>query len=139
MNTPKKVAGLWIDHREALIVFLSATAEPVVEHIPSGVESQLRRYGVSPLDKPYEAQMVPDDDVREREFKGDLAKYYAAVAKALQPVSEILIIGPGEAKHELHKYLEKKHLGERVVGEEPADKMTRKQILERVHAHFAQA
>src|SRR6476620_9703475 len=71
----KTWAGLWIDHREAVIVFLSGNRQET-RRITSGVEKQLRRSGRSPSAAPFEAQMVPADDSREREYTGNLAHYY---------------------------------------------------------------
>ena len=55
-----KRAGLWIDHREAVIVVLSPEQEKTVR-IPSAVETQLRRSENS-SEGPFEAQQVPADE-----------------------------------------------------------------------------
>ena len=59
-------AGLWIDHREAVIVLVSDKGQET-KRVRSLVEKQLRRSGRSPSREPFEAQMVPADDSRERE------------------------------------------------------------------------
>jgi len=51
-------------------------------------------------------------------------------------VESILIIGPGEAKGELVKRLERDEIGGRIVGIETVDKMTNRQIAERVRQQF---
>ena len=55
---------------------------------------------------------------------------------AIQDVESILIIGPGEAKGELVKRLERDEIGGRIVGFETVDKMTDRQIAERVRQQF---
>ena len=50
----------------------------------------------------------------------------------------ILIFGPGEAKGELKKRLERNNLGGRIAGVETVDKMTDRQIAARVQQHFAE-
>ena len=74
----KTAAGLWIDHREAVIVLLSDKGQET-RRIKSRVEKQLRRSGRSPTKSPFEAQMVPADDSRERDYTGHLARYYDEV------------------------------------------------------------
>jgi len=59
----KTQAGMWIDHREANIVFLSQDGEET-KQISSNVEKQLRRSGASASDEPFEARRVPASDRR---------------------------------------------------------------------------
>ena len=131
----KNAVGLWIDHRKAVIVVVTDKGEET-RLIISKVEKQLRRSGDSPLKGPYEAQQVPLDDSREREFTGQLNIYYDAVIACIREADSILIFGPGEAKGELRKRLVKNRLGGRIVGVETVDKMTDRQIAARVRQHF---
>ena len=48
----------------------------------------------------------------------------------------ILLFGPGEAKGELKKRIERDKLGGRIVGVETVDKMTDRQIAAKVRQHF---
>jgi len=104
--------------------------------IISKVEKQLRRSGDSPLKGPYEAQQVPLDDSRQREFTGHLNIYYDAVIACIRDTEAILIFGPDEAKGELKKRLVKNKLGGRIVGVESVDKMTDRQIAAKVQQRF---
>ena len=55
----------------------------------------------------------------------------------MDDADKILIFGPGEAKIELEKELKKsKELSLKIVGVEPADKMTEKQIAAKVKKVF---
>jgi len=74
----KTQVGMWIDHREANIVFLSSAGEKT-RQIKSNVEKQLRRSGDSSSNGSYETQMVPASDQRERGYMGHLANYYEEV------------------------------------------------------------
>lgn len=74
----KNAVGLWIDHRKAVIVVVTYKGEET-KLIISKVEKQLRRSGDSPLKGPYEAQQVPLDDSREKDFTRHLNIYYDAV------------------------------------------------------------
>jgi hypothetical protein len=79
---------------------------------------------------------MPADDIRQRELTGHLNIYYEEVISCLRDVESILILGPGEAKGELRKRLEKDNLGRRIVGIETVDKMTDPQIVAQVREHF---
>lgn len=131
----KRAAGLWVDHRKAVIVVVTDKGEET-KLIISKVEKQLRRSGDSPLKGPYEAQQVPLEDSRQREFTGHLNIYYDAVIACIRDTEAILIFGPGEAKGELKKRLVKNKLGGRIVGVETVDKMTDRQIAAKVRQHF---
>jgi hypothetical protein len=131
----KSAVGLWIDHRKAVIVVVTDKGEET-KLIISKVEKQRRRSGDSPLKGPYEAQQVPLEDSRQREFTGHLTIYYDAVIACIRDAEAILIFGPGEAKGELKKRLVKNKLGGRIVGVETVDKMTDRQIASKVRKHF---
>src|SRR5689334_20899692 len=105
----KKTAGLWIDHRKAVVVVVTDEGEEV-KQISSGVEKQLRRADTSGSKKQYEPLQVPADDMREKALKGHLALYYDEVISFIRDAESILIFGPGEAKAELKKRLERDEL-----------------------------
>jgi len=131
----KTLAGLWIDHREAMVVILSDKGQET-RRIKSDVEKQLRRSGRSPSQAPFEAQLVPADDSREREYSGHLANYYDEVISCIRPAEAILLFGPGEAKSELRKRLQRNKLDLRISSLETSDKMTERQILQKVRRHY---
>ena len=128
--------GLWIDHRKAVVVAVNGK-EDTTTLIESKVEKQLRRTGDSPLKGSFEPTRVPADDSRQRALTGHLNVYYDEVIACLRDAESILIFGPGEAKNELKARLEGGQLDKRVVGVETTDKMTDRQIVAKVHQHFA--
>jgi hypothetical protein len=130
-----KQAGVWIDHRRAVIVILTDEGQET-RLVISKSERQLRRSGDSPLKGPFEPQLVPQDDRRERTFVKQLSVYYDAVIAWIRDAESILIFGPGEAKGELKAHLERDNLGGRIVGLETADKMTDRQITAKVRQRF---
>jgi hypothetical protein len=130
----KANAGLWIDHREAVIVVLSETGEETTR-IPSAVEKQLRRAG-DPSQGSFEDQQAPADDSRERAYSGHLNHYYDAIVSHLHDAGSILVIGPGEAKGELKKRFEHDKSHPHILALETADKMTEPQIVAKVRHHF---
>jgi hypothetical protein len=131
-------AGVWIDHRKAIIVGLTADGE-VTAVILSKVEKHLERGGDSPMKGKYEGLQVPADDSRQRALTGGLNIYYDAVIAALRDYGSVLVLGPGEAKQELHARMTKAKLGARVAAVETADKMTDRQIIAKVRNFFGAA
>ena len=128
--------GLWIDHRKAVVVTITETQEEIRLMI-SAVEKHGRRSVRSRHTGSFEAQQVPADDSRQRALTGHLNVFYDAVVASIREAESILIFGPGEAKGELKKRLERAGLGSRIVTVETADKMTDHQIASRVRDHFA--
>jgi hypothetical protein len=128
-------AGVWIDHRHAQIVGLTA-AGPVTVKILSRVEKHLERGGDSPMKGPYEALQVPADDSRQRALTGELNGYYDAVIAGLHDYGQVFVFGPGEAKGELHARLLKKKQGARVSAVETEGLLTDKQIVAKVREYF---
>ena len=131
----KTTVGLWIDHRKAVIVAVTDEGEEI-KLIISKVEKQPGRPGGIRSKTPYESQLVRADDSRQRELTGHLNIYYDAVIACIRDAESILIFGPGEAKGELKKRLERNKLSERIVGIETIDKMTDRQIAAKVRRYF---
>ncbi len=131
----KKRAGLWIDHRKAVIVLISGQKEEV-KIIQSNVEKQPGRFAGVRSTASHEAQQVQADDSREREFTYHLQRYYDQVIALVRDADAILIFGPGEAKGELRKRLEHDKPDGRVLAVETNDKMTDHEIAEKVHERF---
>ena len=123
----KKVIGLWIDHRETVIVILTDEGEET-RRLESNMEKHVRFSGG--------AQADTAEDMRDRRFTNHLNKYYDAVISHIREADSILIFGPGEAKGELKKRLESEELGGRIVGVETVDKMTDRQIAAKVRQRF---
>jgi stalled ribosome rescue protein Dom34 len=121
----KTAVGLWIDHRQAVIVSVAGNAENI-QRISSNVERHHRQSGTS----------APADDARQRELTEHLNSYYEEVVSRIRDAESILIFGPGEAKGELKARLENDKLGGRVVGIETSDKMTDPQIVAKVRGHY---
>ncbi len=130
----KTTKGLWIDHRKAVIITITDKGEEVKELI-SHVEKQPSRFEGVRSTTPYPAQLVPADDSQQRDLTGQLDKYYDEVISHLRDAELILIFGPGEAKGELAKRMEGSKLSGRIAGIETVDKMTDRQIAEKVRAY----
>jgi hypothetical protein len=120
----KTTVGLWIDHRKAVIVFVTGGDEEI-KLINSNVEHPHGQSGMS----------VRGDNGRQRELTGHLNSYYDEVISSLRNAGAILIMGPGEAKCELKKRIEITNLKGRIVDVETVDKMTDPQIVAKAREH----
>ena len=70
---------------------------------------------------------------------GHLANFYDEVVSCLRPAEAILLFGPGEAKGELRKRIERDKLDLRITNFETSDKMTERQISQKVRRHYLPA
>ena len=116
--------AVWIDHREAVIAAIAGEAETT-----SRVESKAEHSGTSRGDG-----VVKDE--RDRRFANHLRTYYDAVIAHLKDANGILVLGPGQVKHELESRIHDDGLGDRLVGVETADKMTDYQVAARARERF---
>jgi hypothetical protein len=122
-----KKAGLWIDHRKAVIVIVTEAGEEIKE-IPSNMEKNTRfTGGTASMDGSTE-------DVRDRQYGNHLNNFYDSVIAILRSADSIQIFGPGEAKGEFAKRLEHAGLKQHILAIETADKMTDRQIAAKVRA-----
>jgi hypothetical protein len=131
----KTTAGLWIDHRKAVIALLTEDGEETLE-IPSHVDKQPGRLAGVRSTAPYESQKLQADDRLQREFTGHLNHFYDEVIATVRDAESVLLFGPGEAKGELKKRLEHDKLGGHIIAVETADKMTDRQIAAKVREYF---
>lgn len=131
--------GLWIDHQKAVIVSLSKSG--VSTHsIPSGVEGRYRMSGGSRSKAAYGPQDIASEKRRDARHRHHLDRYYDEVISSVSDAQEVLILGPGEAKKELKKRMERlKALSKKIVGVEVSDKLTEKQLVSKVKVFFKHA
>jgi UPF0288 family protein (methanogenesis marker protein 3) len=126
----KKIAGLWIDHRKAVIVIVSEAGEQVRE-ITSNMEKHTRFTGGN-------ASMDGStEDVRDRQFGNHLNNFYEAVIAIIRGADSIQIFGPGEAKLELAKRLDHDGMKDCILSVETVDKMTDHQVAAKVREHYS--
>lgn len=125
--------GLWIDHRRAVIVTITDEGAKT-KVIKSNFEKHARAADPT-LKGPFKARQVPADDRHEREFHEHIKNYYNEIIKYIGN-AKILIFGPGEAKNELKKQMEKQKLTGRIAGVEKADKLTDNQIIAKACSFF---
>jgi hypothetical protein len=125
----KKEVGLWIDHRKAVVVVITDEGEEI-KKITSNMEKHVRFSGGTG------SEDGSSEDVRDRQFGNHLNNYYDEVLAVVRDANSIQIFGPGEAKGELEKRLEKAGIKAQILAIETVDKMTDRQIAAKVREHF---
>ncbi|HEU0295370.1 MAG TPA: hypothetical protein VFR47_21705 [Anaerolineales bacterium] len=126
----KKNIGLWIDHRKAVIAIVTEEGEEL-RKITSNMEKHVRFTGGTA------SEDGSTEDVRDRQFGNHLNSYYDEVIAVIRGANSIQIFGPGEAKGELEKRLEREGLKAHIFAIETVDKMTDRQISAKVRDHLA--
>jgi hypothetical protein len=126
----KKNIGLWIDHRKAVIVIITEEGEEL-KKITSNMEKHVHFTGGTA------SEDGSTEDVRDRQFGNHLNNYYDEVIAVIRDADSIQIFGPGEAKGELEKRLEREGLKAHLLVVETVDKMTDRQILAKVRDQLA--
>jgi len=116
-------AVVWIDHRSA--------------HIHSFNWDENEKVLLRHEDAPHKLHRKASGTPGSQHVHEDKT-YLSAVANALQPFEEILIVGPGLAKAELKKYLDTKapNVSDRVVGVEPMDHPSDGELLDFARRYF---
>ena len=132
----KKNTGLWIDHKEAIIVSIE-NGESVVHRVPSGAESHFKPSGGWKSGGTNVAQAVSNEHTAEESRKHQYHVFYQKVIELLDDSSKIAIFGPGEAKVELNKEIGKlKELHKKVTAVEPCERITENQLVAKVKEFF---
>ena len=115
-------AVVWIDHKEARIFHLhgEATDETTV------------------LAPQHHIHRHPKGRGEAREHPDDAHRFFGGVARTLDGVDAILIVGPSSAKLELFKYLRAhdRTPEARIIDIESADHPTDGEIVARARSHF---
>jgi stalled ribosome rescue protein Dom34 len=131
----KKLIGLWIDRKKAMIMILEDKKEKI-QQIQSNLEQNTRFRGGARAKTPYGAQFFAAEDQKDRHMGEMLKKYYEEVIANIRDAASILILGPGEAKYEFEKRLRHEHLMRKVAVIEAADKLTERQFAAKVRRYF---
>lgn len=129
----KNRAGVWIDHRRAVVVQMS-TDELRTTLFEAGTDRDARHHGGDAATVARAKHPGVAEDTQQRHFEGELEEFYQRVIVGFGDTPCIWIFGPGEARRELCARLERQGHANRVVAVESADKMTDAQVAAKVRA-----
>jgi hypothetical protein len=133
-----KQAGVWIDHKQAIVVLISGK-EKEIKKITFDIGQPIRAVAGSRSTKPYKPGEYIAEDTLQRKVENDRQNYYDDVIKSIRGAKGLLVLGPAEAKGEFVKRFRSKKLDGVTVDVETADKMTDRQIAAKVGLHFSPA
>jgi hypothetical protein len=122
-------AGIWLDHRRAVVVNFTTDGHRV-EKFQSGLRMILKDIdGNQPrslFGTKSKGARGPKPAPAE---KADINDFFERVVAAVQNADSIVLIGPGVAKSDLRKHLERHKLADRIVTFAPAERMSDKQLV----------
>jgi len=132
----KKLFGLWLDHEKAIIVSLMDESHKVI-HVESDIEGRFRLTGGSRSNTPWGIQSATSESKRDFRYSKHLNIYFQHIIDLLKEAKQIYIFGPGEAKFELKKKIEKNNMFlDKISDIETTDKLTEPQIVAKVKKYF---
>jgi len=131
----KNKAGVWIDHRKAVVVVITDDGEET-RQVDSGADRPFASAGGPGSKQPDRREGFVAESTQEHKFMNELNMFYDSVLTSLNGADSVLIIGPGEAKGEFQKRLKSKKFPAHIVELETADKMTDPQIASLVREHY---
>ncbi|MGO9358256.1 MAG: translational machinery protein [Xanthobacteraceae bacterium] len=115
-------AVVWVDHSQAKIFHVGSSGTDGVILHPHSAEKHIH----------HKANSIGSGHAHEGK------QFMESVTEAITDAGEILIVGPAGAKNELAKYLRTSHpaIGQRIVGVEPADHLSDREIVALARQHF---
>lgn len=132
----EKLFGLWVDHEKAIIVSLIDGSHKVT-NVESDIEGRFRLKGGSRSNTPWGIQSATSESKRDFRYSKHLNIYFQHIIDLLKDAKQIYIFGPGEAKFELKKKIEKNNiLLDKISDIETTDKLTEPQIVAKVKKYF---
>jgi hypothetical protein len=133
-----KEIGMWVDHCRAVIVTLEDHKE-TVQNIVSNMEKNTRFVSGPHFGATIDEKSATAEKIRDQQNDIHLVKYYAEIAYKIKGADSIMIFGSGEAKTELAAYLKQEKFTGKIAAVESVEKMTDRQISEKVHDFYVHA
>jgi len=133
----KPYLGVWIDHREAYLIWLDESGEADVQHAEAEYPEEGQRAGraIAGRGGAYGA-VAPHMHLEEKQRR-EAKRFYDKLFRAMRTAERVYIFGPGKAREELSKRLrEHKDFTGHVLAVEGAEKMTHAQMAARVRSFF---
>jgi len=132
----EKLFGLWVDHGKAVIVSLMNENHKVI-HVESDIEGHFRLKDDSQSISPSNLQGNTIESKMDSRYRNHLNIYFQHIIDLLKDAKRLFIFGPGEAKIELKKMIEKnKQFSNKISDIETTDKLTEPQIVAKVKKYF---
>ncbi len=136
-RTITKNIGIWIDHKEAIFVSVE-NDQTAIERIESNLESNYRSSGGWKSSGTNVAQALSTEQKANERHEHQLDNFYQEVIEKAGKADKIYIFGPGQAKVELVKQIEKiKGPHVEIAAVETSDSLTENQMVAQVKSFFS--
>ncbi len=128
--------GVWIDHRQAVIVTINGTGIPAAEVIESGAEPKHKASGHVRASSALH-RTTGGHKHEENRRRQALAKFYDRVIARMKGADRLLLVGPNGAKVELEARMKRRPaLSRRILGRTQVGRLTRRQLVANVRTFF---
>ncbi|KAA9038460.1 hypothetical protein FW778_12915 [Ginsengibacter hankyongi] len=135
----KKQAGIWIDTKQAVIIFLKKNSADI-KIVNSSIEGRARDAGGKRLFSRFGIQFSGVQKKKATRKTHDLQDYFKKVVNEIKDTDEVVFFGPAKIKTELEKYMLNESIQLPIIKRvETADsKMTQNQMVAWVKQFYQQ-
>ncbi len=135
MKNIQKPAGIWLDSRDAYIVYLDNGSEKIL-HLSSNIDES-HPVGGSGTSTPYGSQEAISETGHLRRRQQQEKQYYHSIIEKLSHRDGIYIMGPSQAKIGLEQEMNKEpRQSEKILAVESCGRITDNQIKAKVRDFF---
>lgn len=130
--------GVWLDHRKAITVVLGNSGIDLAI-IESDSERPSKSSGGHRQKTLYAHQDIVAEDHRKRRFESQAPDFFEKILRRIKPTSELVLMGPGEAKKQFVNYLMRHGSPIRLKELKPTGEMTTGEVARHVCEVFHRA
>ena len=135
MKNIQKAVGIWLDYRDAYIVFINNGSEKTL-HLTSHIDES-HPVGGSGTSTPYGAQEAISETKYLHRRQQQEKQYYLSIIKKLSDRDGIYIMGPSQAKVGLEQEMSKKpEQSGKILAVKSCNRITDNQIKAKVRDFF---
>jgi pantothenate kinase-related protein Tda10 len=132
----KKYAGIWIDLKKAIIIFLegkSATSKTIY----SNIETRERYEGEGKVFGRFGDQYLTHEKQKEKRLEKEVGEFAKRVLNEIGKVEKLVVFGPAQMKDKLKKKIQQnRNLSSVLTEVKSADSMTDNQVAAMVKDYF---
>ena len=130
--------AIWIDHQKAIVLCVDVEGKLTEEDLisPIGTRSRFKGEETSKTSTCF-GHTVTNETHRQHKEENDFRAFLKHIISTLKQPEELLILGPGDARHELQNEVEKeKVLKGLKLENRPADKMSDLELKDAMREYF---
>jgi hypothetical protein len=133
----KPYLGVWVDHREAYLVWADDGGRAELQHADSEYPERQQKEHLSIGGAGGSFGGVPPHADLGAKQRREARRFHERLVPAIRHADVVYIFGPGQAKKELHRQLaEHKDFAGSIHGVESAERMSEAQLVAHVRAVF---